>query len=122
MKYDGVVAIIDNEPDCHGDVLSGEPTLSTRPVLVRYEYDRDSALGAAWCWLEGKNLVAYMDIDETVFPKNLVENLYAVVRGKILRRNGQKIEKWQISEILLTSCPADKRLKKVSKSVVYEEL
>ena len=115
MRYDATIAIMDDQPDSQGEILSGDAMLPHSAVLVRMDTYRDKAVGMAWTYMENNMIKASITLHDSWLPPQVAEHCHAVVRGQVLERDGHVIKKWRLSEVLLTIYPADKRLPKLKR-------
>lgn len=109
MKYEGVIAILDGQPDSLGDILSKNVQMPIDRVLVTNGFD-GPPIGFAAVKVVGDSVMAEIDIDTKIMPPEAVEMFKGVIGGSITKRNGCSIEGWILKDVGLTQNPCDKRL------------
>lgn len=110
MKYTGVIARINGEPDRDGEVMGPNVVLPNRPVNVTLDFDKEIRLGTAIVKRRGTNVVAELNIN---FPAIVATKMYGVIGGKVLERDGKLVKKWEVTSVGLTLHPVDKSLPKL---------
>jgi len=114
MKYYAVVAIMDGVPDSSGDILTENVDIPQFLVPVSNAFS-PPVIGQALITKEGHSLTAKIEIDESRFPTELIEQMTGVVGGTIIYRNGPIVDKWKVTEVGLTREPSDNRLPKLKR-------
>lgn len=114
MKYEGIVAIMDDVPDNIGDILSENVEFETNPVSVSMQFNGDP-IGFAFLTKASGKVLAEITIDENKMTPEEVEQFKAVVGGISWGKEGAVITRWSINEIALTLLPSDKRLPNVKR-------
>jgi hypothetical protein len=111
MVYKGVCARLNGTPDSSGDILGENFEIPRNPVNVTHNFYEKTCIGTAWIEVEGNEVIAYVNLfDSEVFPKEHVEQMYAVIGGSISDRDGASIKKWTLKDVALTATPCDKTL------------
>ena len=114
MKYKAVVAILDGQPDLSGDILTNNVRMPENNIPVTLNFEKPP-IGIATVKMEDNKIVAEIDIYDINVTSELVETFSGVVGGSILERSGAFIDRWNLTEIGLTTTPCDIRLPKLKK-------
>jgi hypothetical protein len=110
MKYTAIVALMDGVLDSMGETLSTDAILpDDKTVKVTYGFHGPIIGTAELTKLDNTLVAEFSLIDEITNPAS-IEALHGVIGGMCKERKGPVISRYSVTEIGLTSTPADKRL------------
>lgn len=114
MIYRAVCARLNGKPDLNGEILTSNLHIPENPVHITHDFYEKTRIGRAYIETEGNEVIAYVDLfDPEVFPKEIAEQLYAVVGGSVINRENGVVKEWILKSIALTASPADLTLTKL---------
>jgi hypothetical protein len=114
MKYTGIIARLNGEPDQSGEILSDNVEVPKHMVPVYLGFETaPTPIGMAKVVKENNSIMAEIQFsDLIVLP---MEEFYGVIGGKIVSRNGNVITEWILTDIGITDKPCDLSLPKLTK-------